>query len=174
MIKWTVVDTPAGPFCIVADENDVVRASGWESDVDDLLRVVAPELAQLGRTEDRLDRVRNAVVDYYERGDFAALDEIEVHPAGTAFLGEAWAAMRAIPAGEPITYQQLADRMGRPRATRAAASACARNRTGLFIPCHRVVRSDGSAGQFRWGPDTKRWHLAHERARRDTRADSFA
>ncbi|GAA2332085.1 methylated-DNA--[protein]-cysteine S-methyltransferase [Saccharopolyspora halophila] len=170
MIKWTVVDTPAGPFCVVADENDVVRASGWESDVDDLLREVAPELARMERTEEDLGRIREAVVDYYERGDFAALDGIEVHPAGTAFLGEAWAAMRAIPAGERVTYQQLADRMGRPTATRAAASACARNRTGLFVPCHRVVRSDGSTGQFRWGPDTKRWHLDHERVGADSSA----
>jgi methylated-DNA-[protein]-cysteine S-methyltransferase len=162
MLKWTVVDTPAGPFCAVADERGVVRASGWESDVEELLREVAPELLSEQRVADDLGPVRRAVVDYYEKGDCAALAAVEVRPAGTAFLNEAWAALRRIPPGEPVSYREFAARMGRPTATRAAASACARNRTGLFVPCHRVVRSDGSVGQFRWGPKTKRWHLEHE------------
>lgn len=164
MLKWTVVDTPTGPFSVVADERGVVQASGWESDVDELLREVAPELLAAERVADDLGPVRRAVVDYYENGDTGALDAVEVRPADTAFLNQAWAALRRIRPGERVSYREFATRMGRPTATRAAANACARNRTGLFVPCHRVVRSDGSVGQFRWGPDTKRWHLEHEAA----------
>jgi methylated-DNA-[protein]-cysteine S-methyltransferase len=70
--------------------------------------------------------------------------------------------MRAIAAGTTVSYADLAARAGAPRAARAAASACARNAVCLFIPCHRVVRSDGSLGGYYYGLATKRSLLAHE------------
>jgi methylated-DNA-[protein]-cysteine S-methyltransferase len=62
-----------------------------------------------------------------------------------------------------VTYTGLAARAGRPAAVRAAAQACARNPAALFVPCHRVIRSDGTMGGFRWGVPVKRWLLEHER-----------
>jgi methylated-DNA-[protein]-cysteine S-methyltransferase len=64
--------------------------------------------------------------------------------------------------GQPVSYTAFAALAGRPAATRAAAQACARNAVALFVPCHRVLRSDGSLGGFRWGLHVKRWLLAHE------------
>ncbi len=64
--------------------------------------------------------------------------------------------------GERISYSELAQRVGRPKAVRAVASAVAANRIALAIPCHRIVRADGSTGQFRWGNDVKRRLLASE------------
>jgi methylated-DNA-[protein]-cysteine S-methyltransferase len=61
-----------------------------------------------------------------------------------------------------VSYTELAAKAGRPEAVRAAASACARNAAALFVPCHRVLRSDGSLGGFRWGTTVKRWLLEHE------------
>src|SRR6266545_4984896 len=78
------------------------------------------------------------------------------------FLSAAWQALRAIPPGEPISYTELAARAGRPAAVRAAAQACARNPCALFVPCHRVVRADGSLGGYRWGLPVKRWLLRWE------------
>ena len=69
-----------------------------------------------------------------------------------------------VPAGVTVTYTELARRAGHPTAARAAASACARNAPALFVPCHRVVRNDGTLGGFRWGLDVKRWLLAFEAA----------
>ena len=70
--------------------------------------------------------------------------------------------LRTVPAGRPDTYAAFAARCGRPAAIRAAANACARNAAALFVPCHRVLGSDGGRGGFRWGTDVKRWLLAHE------------
>jgi methylated-DNA-[protein]-cysteine S-methyltransferase len=71
--------------------------------------------------------------------------------------------MRDIRPGEPITYQAFAARAGRPAAVRAAAGACARNAAALFVPCHRVVRTDGGLGGYLWGLPVKRLLLTHER-----------
>ena len=68
-------------------------------------------------------------------------------------------------AGAPVSYTEYAAKSGRPAAVRAAASACARNAAAMFVPCHRVLRNDGSLGGFRWGLPVKRWLLDHETAR---------
>lgn len=82
---------------------------------------------------------------------------------GTAFQRQVWEALRAIPAGTTVTYTELAERIGRPQAVRAVASACAANALAVAIPCHRVVRTDGSLSGYRWGVARKRDLLAHER-----------
>jgi len=64
-----------------------------------------------------------------------------------------------------VTYTQVAELAGRPAAIRGAASACARNPVALFIPCHRVLRTDGGLGGYRWGLPVKRWLLEHEKGR---------
>ncbi len=82
---------------------------------------------------------------------------------GTAFQRQVWEALRAIPVGETVTYTELAERIDRPQAVRAVASACAANALAVAIPCHRVVRTDGSLSGYRWGIARKRDLLAHER-----------
>ena len=72
-----------------------------------------------------------------------------------------WDALRRIPAGEVRSYAELG---GDRRYARAAGTACARNPIALIVPCHRVVRTDGSLGGFGWGTDVKRWLLDHEAA----------
>ena len=79
-----------------------------------------------------------------------------------AFLVHAWEVLRTVPAGAPVTYTEYAAKSGRPAAVRAAASACARNAAALFVPCHRVLRTDGTLGGFRWGVECKRRLIAHE------------
>lgn len=82
---------------------------------------------------------------------------------GTPFQQRVWSALRDIPAGETRTYQQIAEAIGAPRASRAVAAACAANSVAVLVPCHRVVRSDGSLGGYRWGLERKRALLARER-----------
>jgi AraC family transcriptional regulator of adaptative response/methylated-DNA-[protein]-cysteine methyltransferase len=82
---------------------------------------------------------------------------------GTAFQQRVWDAISAIPAGSTASYTELAKRIGRPNAVRAVAGACASNALAVAIPCHRVVRSDGSITGYRWGVARKRALLTRER-----------
>ena len=75
---------------------------------------------------------------------------------GTPFQRRVWSALLGVRVGCKITYAALASRIGKPRAIRAVANACAANTIALAIPCHRVVKSDGALGGYRWGTDRKR------------------
>lgn len=81
---------------------------------------------------------------------------------GTAFQHRVWQALREIPAGTTVSYSELADRIGLPKAVRAVAAACAANRIAVAIPCHRVVRNDGGLSGYRWGVERKQKLLARE------------
>jgi AraC family transcriptional regulator of adaptative response/methylated-DNA-[protein]-cysteine methyltransferase len=83
---------------------------------------------------------------------------------GTAFQQRVWQALRAIPAGSTATYSEIATTIGAPTAVRAVAAACAANKLAVAIPCHRVVRTDGSLSGYRWGVDRKRLLLERESA----------
>jgi methylated-DNA-[protein]-cysteine S-methyltransferase len=155
------VPTPDGAFGILADDEDRVVASGWTDDVDALLARLAPP-----RRSEVVSGSVSAVtaVEAYYDGEIALIDAVEVDQRGGGFHEEAWRGLRTIPAGGPLTYAGFAALLGRPSAVRAAASACARNAPALFVPCHRVLRTDGTLGGFAWGVDVKRSLLAREAA----------
>jgi AraC family transcriptional regulator of adaptative response/methylated-DNA-[protein]-cysteine methyltransferase len=83
---------------------------------------------------------------------------------GTPWQRRVWSALLGVPAGATVTYSALAARLGEPRAARAVARACAENAIALAIPCHRVVRKDGTLSGYRWGVERKRALLAKEAA----------
>ena len=95
-------------------------------------------------------------------GQPAAGIPVDVH--GTAFQARVWNALREIPAGQTRTYSEVAAAIGRPSAVRAVAHACASNPVALAIPCHRVIRADGSLAGYRWGIEVKESLLARESA----------
>jgi len=86
---------------------------------------------------------------------------------GTAFQRRVWKELRRIPAGETASYGEVARRIGKPGASRAVARACATNLLALAVPCHRVVRSDGDPGGYRWGVERKRALLEREAGGKD-------
>jgi AraC family transcriptional regulator of adaptative response/methylated-DNA-[protein]-cysteine methyltransferase len=90
---------------------------------------------------------------------------------GTAFQHRVWRALREIPAGTTATYSEIAERIGMPKAVRAVAAACAANKIAVAIPCHRVVRNDGSLSGYRWGVHRKRTLIERE-AQMDTRSEA--
>jgi methylated-DNA-[protein]-cysteine S-methyltransferase len=152
--------TPCGPFTVVMRDEAVI-ASGWTTEVDELMETVASGLrpGDLGVRRD-LGSVTRAVTRYFD-GDFLAIDEIEVEQHSGPFIEEAWGVLRTVPAGSPMTYAEFAARVGRPDAVRAAANACAYNSAALFVPCHRIVRTGAGPyerrlGGFRWGLPVKR------------------
>jgi AraC family transcriptional regulator of adaptative response/methylated-DNA-[protein]-cysteine methyltransferase len=89
---------------------------------------------------------------------------LPLDPQGTAFRCRVWEVLRQIPAGRTLSYGEVASRIGAPRAMRAVAQACGANPIAVAIPCHRVVRGDGSAGGYRWGIERKAMLLRAEAA----------
>jgi methylated-DNA-[protein]-cysteine S-methyltransferase len=165
MTSWyAFVNTPVGPFTVLTDDDDVL-ASGWTSEVDDLLPLVHPTLRpDSPRATVDLGEATKAVTAYLD-GDLAAPTAVPVRQRGGEFLAHAWDVLRTVPPGEPVTYTGYAALAGRPAAVRAAAQACARNAAALYVPCHRVIRVGGALGGFRWGLPVKRWLLDHESQR---------
>lgn len=159
---WVTLSTPDGPFTVIADDAGRVLASGWTDDPGYLAVLVSPSLrpATLRAGRD-LSAITDAVTAYYD-GDHEAPDAVEVVQRSGPFLDRAWEALRTVRPGEPVTYTALAALAGGPLAVRAAASSCARNAAALFVPCHRVLRSDGTLGGFRYGLEIKQSLLNRE------------
>lgn len=107
--------------------------------------------------------VRDRSLDSVAR-DITAQGALDLDMRGTAFQQEVWRKLLEIPRGETWTYTELAAALGRPDAVRAVGSACGQNRIGVLVPCHRVVRTDGSLAGYRWGLDVKRALLEAEGA----------
>jgi methylated-DNA-[protein]-cysteine S-methyltransferase len=165
-VNRSTIDTQFGPFTAVVDDDGAVLASGWTTDLGELLPLIHPQLRSVSDAEFRPDlgAVTRAVRAYHA-GEMHAIDDVVVRQhSGGVFLTAAWKTLREVEPGSPVTYTELAARTGNPAANRAAAQACARNAAALFVPCHRVVRVGGSVGGFRWGPEIKRQLLAHEAA----------
>lgn len=155
------VATPIGTFTVMGSGKKVL-ASGFTDDTDGLAQLVHPYLRPSIGDDGDLEHAADAVRAYFD-GDVHAIDAIDVEQRnGGGFLEHAWETLRTIEPGARVTYTDLAEKAGRPAAVRAAAQACARNAAALFVPCHRIVRTDGSLGGYRWGLDAKRWLLSHE------------
>jgi methylated-DNA-[protein]-cysteine S-methyltransferase len=164
MLHYSTMDTPIGPYTALVSDAGAVRAAGFTREVGQLLALVHPDLREETQPAADLGAASAAVRSYFD-GDLAALDDVPVEQRiGGQFIAQAWQVMRDIKPGTPLTYTQFAALTGRPDAVRAAAAACARNAVALVVPCHRVRRSDGTLGGYRWGLTVKSWLLAHERA----------
>ncbi|MFC7788740.1 methylated-DNA--[protein]-cysteine S-methyltransferase [Microbacterium sp. MAHUQ-60] len=154
------VETSDGALTILADAEQRVLASGWS---DDHAAVIARVHASLRPDEivEGATDAADAALAYYA-GDLTAIDAVAVRQHGTGLQRAGWEALRRIEPGHPLSYSEFAMELGNPRAVRVAASICARNAPALFVPCHRVLRSDGSLGGFAWGLDVKRSLLDRE------------
>ncbi len=110
-----------------------------------------------------LDVWMEALDQHISKG--AARPDLPLDMRGTAFQMKVWQFLLSIREGEVLSYSQLAEQIDKPKAVRAVASACAKNRIGVMIPCHRVLRGDGSLGGYRWGLERKRALLDAEKER---------
>ena len=166
------IDTADGPFTIIAGE-DAVIASGWTADVVELVplihRSLRPADAKALAAGDLASDASRATLDAavaaaeaFYAGDVTAPDAVAVRQRSGEFLEATWRAMRGIRPGAPVTYAELAALAGRPAAARPAASACAMNAAALFVPCHRVLRTGGGLGGFRYGLAIKQSLLDRE------------
>ncbi len=147
---------------LVAQSQRGVCAILMGSDPDQLLRDLQDQFPQadlLGGDAD-FEQIVAKVVGFVQAPALGL--DLPLDIRGTAFQERVWQALRQIPAGSTATYTQIAQELGIPKAVRAVANACGANFLAVAIPCHRVVRKDGSLSGYRWGVDRKRKLLDHE------------
>lgn len=157
-LRWAVVETSLGQMLVAATDKGVCRLS-FDQDSSDLKRRFPK--AKLEQGGAGFAALLQDVIDAVETpGDFA---HIPLDVKGTAFQEACWKALRAIPPGETRSYLDIAAAAGSPKAVRAAGSANASNHVAVLIPCHRVIRSDGSLGGYAYGLNVKRRLLERER-----------
>jgi AraC family transcriptional regulator, regulatory protein of adaptative response / methylated-DNA-[protein]-cysteine methyltransferase len=153
-IGYSIVPSAIGRVLVAATEHGVCSVKIGDSDAS-LVRDLRQEYsaAEVSANAAPHREWVKAIADHL-RGDRSPLD-LPIDVTATAFQWKVWRALQQIPSGETRAYAEVARRIGKPRAIRAVANACARNPVCLVVPCHRVVPSAGGTGQYRWGAARK-------------------
>jgi len=159
-IRWTIVDSPIGPLLIATTSKGICRLT-FDDSVNSLRRLFPN--AELVRDDGSMAGLIHGVLAAVEHP--ATAPELPIDVAGTAFQEAVWRELRKIPPGETRSYAQIAAAIGQPKAVRAVGTANGDNHVAVLIPCHRVIRSDGSLGGYAGGLDRKRKLLEAEGAR---------
>ncbi len=164
-IRFATATSALGPVIVAGTRRGVCAVEFGESR-NELLRLIQARFpgAVLQSAGKAFESWLSALLTFIETPQ-AGLD-LPLDIQGTAFQQRVWNALLKIPAGETMTYSELARRLGMPRGARAVASAIAANRIALAVPCHRVIRKDGDLADYRWGVARKRDLLAREKAAR--------
>jgi len=162
-IVTTLIETPLGPMLAGATDDGVCLAEFSDrrmlpTQLDTLRRRLGRPI--VAGSHSHLDRLRTELTEYFA-GERSAFDLPLIAP-GSAFQQRTWAELRALETGATVSYEELAERVGRPRAQRAVGTANGANRIAVVIPCHRVVRKSGETGNYGGGRWRKEWLLAHE------------
>jgi AraC family transcriptional regulator of adaptative response/methylated-DNA-[protein]-cysteine methyltransferase len=162
-IRFAVGECSLGSILVAATDKGIC-AIQFGDDPDVLVRDLQDRFpkALLVGGDEGFERLVAEVVGLVE-APAQGLD-LPLDVRGTAFQQRVWQALRAIPSGSTASYADIAKRIGRPRAVRAVAQACAANPIAVAIPCHRVVRTDGALSGYRWGVERKRALLDREMA----------
>ncbi|RPJ52102.1 MAG: bifunctional DNA-binding transcriptional regulator/O6-methylguanine-DNA methyltransferase Ada [Chloroflexi bacterium] len=162
-ITFTMTDCPHGRLLVAGTETGICTVLMGDTDADLMASLAAefPEAECVQSNSAPLLQWATALREHLT-GRRPRLD-LPLDVLGTAFQHRVWAELRKIPYGETRSYAQVAQAIGRPQAVRAVARACATNPAALVIPCHRVVRSDGSLGGYRWGLTRKQALLKKEK-----------
>lgn len=159
-LQISSLKTPIGTLNLIADQ-DILLGANFSS-IKALKEGLDPIYQGSDVTTVGKIRVISTLLNDYFDGDLSAISAIKASQPGGAFSQAAWKAMRRVRAGKVISYAELADKSGSPRAVRAAGSACAKNAIVLVVPCHRIVKTGGALGNYAYGIDKKEWLLVHE------------
>lgn len=150
VIRWAVVETSLGNMLVAATDKGICRLSFDENETELQKRFPAAIIEQGG---DALAELVNGAVAAVENP--ANMPELPLDIAGTVFQQAVWKELQRIPPGETRTYAEIAAAVGKPKAVRAAGSANGANNVAVLIPCHRVIRTDGSLGGYAYGLERK-------------------
>ena len=164
-IWYSFADTPLGPVLIAGTAKGIcaIRFGKKEKEMAAELQTLFPK-ALLIRAGNQMAGIVSRAVAYIEQPE--GLFELPLDIQGTAFQHQVWNALKEIPFGQTATYSAIAGKIGKPTATRAVANACGANPVAVAVPCHRVVRTDGGFGGYRWGIRRKKKLLKREGVRR--------
>ena len=160
IIRWTITDSALGPMLVAATSKGICRLT-FDDNVESLQRIF-PKATIIADDGSMGELVAGALAAV-ERP--AAASDLPIDVAGTAFQEAVWRELRRIPAGETRSYAQIAAAIGQPKAVRAVGSANGDNHVAVLIPCHRVIRSDGTLGGYAGGLERKRKLLDAEAVR---------
>jgi AraC family transcriptional regulator of adaptative response/methylated-DNA-[protein]-cysteine methyltransferase len=166
-IRYTTTETSLGRLLVATTSRGICSVTLGDSDAE-LEQRLADEFPHASRErvdagrEEWLDAVIARIAGELGWSTTDAPDLPPLDVAATAFQWRVWNALTRIPAGTTKSYGELAAELGMPRAARAIGNACGNNRLALIVPCHRIVREDGSLGGWRWGVERKRELLASE------------
>lgn len=158
LINYSFARSPFGEMLIASTPRGICMIDFADSKAQSLQRLSL--LFPHARINHLNDRRHEDAIKAFTGED--ACKEIRLHLKGSDFQLGVWNALLRIPAGRTVTYSQIASLVGQPKACRAAGNAIAANPAALIIPCHRVVRSTGECGNYRWGPERKAAILAWE------------
>jgi methylated-DNA-[protein]-cysteine S-methyltransferase len=156
--------TPIGELVVICDEEGRLRATDWTHYDERMHRLLARHYGEENVTLTSAHNpfgLTSAITAYFD-GDVHAIDSLPVATEGSVFQKSVWQALRLIPAGQTISYGQLAMRIGKPAAVRAVGLANGANPIGVVVPCHRVIGANGSLTGYGGGLERKRWLLNHE------------
>jgi AraC family transcriptional regulator, regulatory protein of adaptative response / methylated-DNA-[protein]-cysteine methyltransferase len=156
-IRWTMFDSPIGRMLIAATSKGICRLTFDDSEAS--LRRLFPKATIVEDGGGLRELVQGALAAIEKP---LAAPDLPIDVAGTAFQEAVWRELRKIPPGETRSYAQIAAAIGQPKAVRAVGTANGDNHVAVLIPCHRVIRSDGSLGGYAGGLDRKRHLLAAE------------
>jgi AraC family transcriptional regulator of adaptative response/methylated-DNA-[protein]-cysteine methyltransferase len=161
-ISYTIADCALGRVLVAATDRGIsaVYLGDRDADLVGALRKEYPKAEIRSGSGEHAKWVREIV--RHLAGSNPHLD-LPTDVAATAFQRRVWEALRKIPLGTTRTYSEVARSIGQPTAVRAVASACARNPVSIVVPCHRVVRTDGAMGGYRWGLGRKKMLLQREK-----------
>jgi AraC family transcriptional regulator, regulatory protein of adaptative response / methylated-DNA-[protein]-cysteine methyltransferase len=160
-IRFAVGECSLGSVLVAVSEEGVCAISLGD-DPDSLVRDLQDQFprAELIGGDHKFEKLIAQVIGFIEAP--RARFNLPLDVRGTAFQLRVWQALREIPAGSTVSYTEIAERIGAPKAVRAVAQACASNHIAVAIPCHRVVRNDGALSGYRWGVERKRALLKRE------------
>ena len=161
LITYKIVDCELGYLLVATTEKGIcsLKLGDTEEELETILHQEFPQaqlVCDLKVHQDWVETILNFI-----DGNQPHLD-LPLDVRGTAFQKQVWEALRKIPYGETCTYQDIANQIGKSKAVRAVGNACGANKTALIVPCHRVVKNDGSLGGYRWGIERKRKLLNRE------------
>lgn len=159
VIEWGISDSPISKILIAKSPKGIVHLSFFETDESESYQQLTHDWPSANFS--RNDRLASELARQIFKPDSADKPKLDLN--GTEFQNLVWKALLKIPRGKTTTYGQLAESIGKPKAARAVGNAVGKNRIAYLIPCHRVIREDGSLGGFRWGTNCKSKLLAHEK-----------
>lgn len=161
-VRYGIGNSSLGPLLVAATERGICTIT-FGAPAAELVADLQARFPKARLTEDLpgLSSWLSEVASLADSPDKAFA--LPLDPMGTPFQQRVWRALREIPPGATVTYRDLAAGLGHPKSTRAVARACATNAIAMAIPCHRVVRTDGTLGGYRWGIERKRELLEREK-----------